>query len=177
MSLVPYTNTYSDVDGSIADSIDIVAEFDRVALFIAAWSDSYESIGLNSVNNILVPGDGDYDVEPTLGLVQLLFVDAVAELININIKDRIEGDPYRIYLNMRFGSKSTQFTVSAPSGKTHIFGINRTTYSPSQVVNKGRYAASLIVTYGSEGVHVQVYADNSETNAPDLDDLLQEISV
>jgi hypothetical protein len=177
MTLVPYTNTYTDVDDSIADAVDIIAEFDRVALFINTWSDSYESIGLTNVNQYLVPGNSNVDVDPALGVVQAMITDAVVEEVNVNIQDRNDGDPYRVYLSMRFGSNTTAFTVSAPAGDSHVFGINRTSFLPSQVANNGWYSAVLIVTYGTTGIHVQVFADNRDTEAVDSDDMLQEVGV
>jgi hypothetical protein len=177
MSLVPYTNTYTDVDGSIADSDDIVAEFDRVALFINAWIDSYELIGLTDVHVYNVTADGSQTVNPAKGLVQAMHIDANVSLANINIKERASTDPYRLYLTLRFGSKSTQFTVSAPAGKSNVFGINQTPFSPSQVAYRGRYAATVIVTYGTEGTHVQVYADNAEADSVGIDDILQGVGV
>ena len=177
MSLVPYTNTYTDTDGSIADSGDIVDEFDRVASFINAWVDSYETIGAIIVNEYNVGGDGTVDVSPSLGFVQVIKTSAGVTEIDINIKARVDGDPYRIYLNLRFGAKTTTFTVNAPSGQSHVFGLNQSPYSPSQIVNKGWYAASVIVTYGTGATHIQVFANNSETEPPTIDDILQEIAV
>jgi len=172
-ALVPYTNTYTDTDGTIADSDDIVAEFDRVAEFIGAWSDSFETIGVVDVHEYTVPFDGDTDISPTTGLVQVVKVDASVVTVNLNIKARVAGDPYRIYLNLRFASKNTVFTVSAPGGQSHIFGLNQSIYSPSQVQIDGWYAGCVIVTYGTDAAHIQVFADNPEGTIVALDDTLQ----
>jgi len=179
MSLTPYTNTYTDTDGSIADADDIVAEFDRVATFINAWADSYESIGLTEVfkHTVLTDDTDILDIDPALGLVQTAIIDATVTEIDFNILDRASSDPYRVYLSLRFASKATTFTVSAPSGVTHVFGVNKSEYTCSQTVNKGYYVASVIVTYATNGLHIQVYADNPEEDAPTLDDALQGASV
>lgn len=179
MSLTPYTNTYNDTDGTIADSGDIVAEFDRVSTFINAWADSYESIGLTEITKHAVLSDDTdvLDIDPANGLVQTAIIDATVTEIDFNVLNRATDDPYRVYLSMRFASKATTFTVSAPTGITHIFGVNQVPFTCSQTVNKGYYVSTLIVTYASNGLHIQVYADNAEEDAPTLDDALQGVSV
>lgn len=176
MSLEPYTNTYTDTDGSIADADDIVNEFDRVEAFINAWSDSYESIGNTSVTEKTII-TSDTDIEPSIGLIQSIRIDPAVETVNFNILQRSDGDPYRIYIALRFGSLSTRFTVSAPASKSHIFALNQTPYSPSQVVQEGYYPAVMIVTYGTDATHLQVYADNQEDTLITLDDILQGAAV
>lgn len=179
MSLIPYTNTYIDTDGTIADAPDILAEFARVATFINAWADSYDSIGLTEINKYTVLSDDTdtLDINPAYGLIQTAIIDATVTDIDFNILQRATGDPYRVYLSMRFASKATTFTVSAPTGVTHVFGVNKSTYTCSQIVNNGYYVSTLIVTYASNGLHIQVYADNPEEDAPTLDDALQGASV
>lgn len=175
MSLVPYTNTYTDTDGSIADADDIINEFDRVATFINTWADAYESIGLTEIvkHAVLSDDDGSLDIDPANGLVQTAIVDAVVTEIDFNILERTSDDPYRVYLSLRFASKATTFTVSGPTGKAQVFGVNKETYTCSQTVNNGYYSAAVIVTYATGGMHIQVYADNPETEAPGDDDVLQ----
>jgi|GEM_PF-4321308 len=177
MSLIPYTNTYVDIDGSIADSDDIVAEFDRVEAFIAAWSDSYQKIGITIVRKHTVPGDGDFDIDPSQGFIQTLNIDAGVTDLNINFLSRSTGDPHRIYVVLRFGSKDTMYTVSGPAATTTVFGVNRQEYMPSQVNKDGKFAGSVIATYGTDALHLQVYADNQETIEVGTDDVLQGISV
>ena len=177
MSLVPYTNTYTDTDGSIADSGDIVAEFDRVALFINAWADSYDSIGLTSVSKETVTDDGDHDIEPSIGLVQAIRINADVSTVNFNIKARQDGDPYRIYMSLRFGASATRFTVSAPAGSSSVFSVNQDDFMPSLTSANGFYPATVIVTYGSDSVHVQVFAHNNEATEVTIDDILQGVSV
>ncbi|MHC5061706.1 MAG: hypothetical protein ACYTFK_11560 [Planctomycetota bacterium] len=177
MSLEPYTNTYTDTDGNIADSGDILAEFDRVASFIDTWSASYESIGLTTVEEQVVGSNGNSEIEPSAGIVQVMKVAASVSELNINVKAREAGDTYRVYVTLRFGSRSTAFTVSGPSGKTHVFGVNRETYQPSQVIDSGWYNAMLIITYGTDGTHITVFANNSEGDSVSADDVMQEIAV
>lgn len=176
MSLEPYTNTYTDTDGIIADSGDIVAEFDRIEAFIAAWAESYGGIG-STVRTIKIAGIDTYDLDPASGFVQSLIIDADVADININFKSREDGDPYRVYVILRFGSKDSRYTLSGPASRTTIFGINREEYLPSQVSKNGYFAGSIIATYGTDSLHLQVYADNVEDTTVESDDYLQGISV
>jgi len=177
MSLVPYTNTYTDTDGTIADADDIIAEFDRVSAFINAWADSYDSIGLTSVRNETINEDGNFDIEPAIGLVQAIRINSNIETVNFNIKAREKGDPFRIYMTLRFGSPATRFTVSAPSGSSHIFSVNQADFIPSPTSAGGFFPATVIVTYGTDAVHVQVFAHNDEATAVGVDDILQGVSI
>ncbi len=177
MRFVPYTNTYADVDGSVADSDDIVAEFDRVSTFIKAWNKAYQLISFSGVNEYNISEDGDVNILPSLGFMQVVKVDSNVTTVNINANQRGDEDPYRVYLSLRFGSKNTTFTVSAPAGESHLFGLNQETYNPSQVAKDGWYAAVIIITYGTDAAHVQVFAHNSESSSADIGDILQEISI
>ena len=178
MTLVPYTNTYTDTDGTIADSDDIVAEFDRLSVFIAAWADSYETIGVTNVQTYEVPFDElSYDIDPSNGFIQSLLIDAVVEDINFNFVAREDGDPYRVYVVLRFASKDTRYTVSGPAGSSSVFGVSQAEYLPSQASKDDKYAGTIIATYGTDALHLQVYADNDETDAVGSDDPLQGISI
>ena len=174
MPLEPYTNTYTDVDGSIADADDILEEYDRIELFIGDWLASIEKIGDTIVNEYEIEIDGDFDIDPALGLIQKVIVDLVVEEFNLNILPKGDTDPHRIYLTLRFRSPSTTYTISAPSG-SHLFGVNRTIYSPSQVIVDGFYASFVMITYGSVGTMVKVFADNTEETAVAGDDILQSV--
>ncbi len=178
MTLIPYTNTYSDTDGTIADSDDIVNEFDRIALFISAWADSYQAIGATVVQVREIPFDeSSHDIDPSDGLIQSFLIDAVVEDINFNFVAREDGDPYRIYVILRFASKETRYTVSGPAGSSSVFGVSQAEFLPSQVSKSGRYAGTIIATYGSDALHLQVYADNTEDDVVGVDDTLQGITV
>jgi hypothetical protein len=97
--------------------------------------------------------------------------------VNINFMPRADGDPYRIYVVLRFGSKETRYTVSGPAGSSSVFGVNQTEFMPSQAVKDERYAGSIIATYGTDALHLQVYADNDEITEVGVDDILQGISL
>jgi hypothetical protein len=173
MSLTPYTSTYTDVTTNIFDSDDLLDEFDRIAEFMAAWIASYESIGIgvidfNSGENVT----NDVNVFPT-SMINQRIIDASVTTVNINFPKRSDGDPYRIYTVLRFVDKDTTFTVSGPAGSTHIFGVNREVYTPSQVEADGYYAATIMTTYSeSGGVIINVFADNTEATAVDGNDVL-----
>ena len=93
--------------------------------------------------------------------------------IAFNFLELADGDPQRIYLSLRFKSKSTTFTVGGPAGETHIFGVNQETYTPCQTEADGYYSAVVIATYGStNGMMIQTFADNSEATAVGVDDVL-----
>lgn len=177
MSLAPYTNTYTDIDGGIADSDDIVAEFDRLEAFINAWAESYQNIGTSFVTTHKIDGSGTFDLDPAAGFIQSLVIDSGVENININFKARADGDPYRIYVTLRFRSKETRYTVSGPSGRTTVFGVNQGEYMPSQVSRDDAFAGAFIATYGTDALSIQVYADNDEITLVETDDLLQGFSV
>ena len=164
MAVVPYTSTYTDIDTNIFDSDDLVNEFFRVAEFMNAWSQSIDSIGtvnvftknITIVNNIIA-------VAPLDGLIQSMIIADDVENIVVDFTEREEGETYRIYLTLRFQSKSTTFTVSGPAGTTHIFGLNAESFSPSQVSADGYFTAMVIATYGTNGMMINVFADNSES--------------
>ena len=177
MALTPYTNTYTDTDGTIADADDIVAEFDRVEEFIRIWAGAYTSIGLTTVYTYTFDAIYDYEINSGNGILQKLIVDEGVELFDINIKPREDGDPYRVYLSVRFRSKDTRFTVSAPVGISHVFGTNRVEFQPGQVISDGFYPAVIVITHGTDAVHVQVFADNSEASSVGSDDTLQEVAL
>ncbi len=173
--LPPYISTYTDVDHSIFDADDLVAEFWRVAFFINLWSGSIDALGKEDhfeVHIEIVEGEL-VEILPARGLIQRIQVEANVEDFVIKINEHTTGAPYRVYIVVRCLSKDTRFSVSSPSGEAHIFGINRTVYMPSQAIGNGFYTAALLCTYGADnGVMIQVMAGNSEEVAVDLDDVL-----
>jgi len=174
MALDPYTNTYTDIDSNIFDSDDLVNEFWRVAEYLNNWVDSYQSIGTTITNERNIDLSGHIvNITPASGILQKLTIDADVEEVVLNFKERNDGDPFRIFLSLRFRSKTTVFTVSGPAGQTHAFGINRAEYSPSQVLADGYYTAFVVATYGAtNGLMLTVYADNQEATEVGLDDIL-----
>lgn len=173
-ALEPYTSTYTDVDGSIMDADDLVSEFWRVAYYLELWGGVIDAIGQETSYDLhveIVTGELA-PIYPAKGLIQRLEVDAGVDNFQIVIKEHTVGAPYRVFIIVRCGSPNTRFTVSGPAQQTHVFGVNRTTYMPSQVITDGWYTATLICTYGAEaGVMVQVHAGNPEETEVTLDDM------
>jgi len=175
-ALEPYTSTYTDVDGSVMDADDLVNEFWRVAYFLELWGGSIDAIGQEVRYDTYVEEvEGELaEILPARGLIQRLEVEADVESFEIAIKEHNAGDPYRVYIVVRCRSKDTRFTITVPSGQSHVFGVNRTVYMPAQVLGDGFYNASLIVTYSQNtGVMVQVHAANDEEAAIDYNDIQQ----
>ena len=170
MSLTPYTRLYDTTDGSFVDHQDILDEFDRIQTFIEAWTNAYNAIGATSGHVITPDVTEEVEIFPINGLLQTMTVASSATDIDIKIHPRGTEQTHRVYVTARFRSKSTTFTVTGPDG--HVFGINRYTYLPGQVVSDGFYNAVLIITYGSSGTFVQVYAGNPEATSVDSDDVL-----
>lgn len=174
--LEPYTSTYTDVDGSIMDADDLVNEFWRVAYFLDLWGGSIDAIGRETSYDVYIEEvNGSLaEILPGRGLIQRLDVAAGVETFEIAIREHTAGAPFRIYITVRCMSPNTRFTIRAPAGQSHVFGVNRSTYMPSQVIADGRYTATLICTYGSEqGIMVQVHAANPEEAEVTLNDILQ----
>jgi hypothetical protein len=173
--LEPYTSTYTDVDGSIMDADDLVNEFWRVAYFLDLWGGSIDAIGQTTDYTVYVQEvTGELaEILPQRGLIQRLEVAANVDTFEVAIREHTVGAPFRVYITVRCLSPDTRFTIRAPSGQSHVFGINRSIYMPSQVIADGFYTASLICTYGSEeGVMIQVHAANPEEDEVTLDDIL-----
>lgn len=173
--LPPYTSTYTDVEHSIMDAKDLVDEFWRVAYFIELWSGSIDAIGQEDnleVHIEIVTGELA-EILPLRGMIQRIEAEADVENFEIAVKEHTTGAPFRVYIAIRCRSKETRFTISTPSGEAHLFGINRTTYMPSQEIADGFYTAAMLCTYGSEkGVMVQVMAANTEATEVNYDDVL-----
>ena len=171
----PYTSTYTDVDHATFDAADLVAEFWRVAFFIELWSGSIDAIGREDnfeVHIEIVTGELA-EILPARGLIQRIEVEADVENFEIAIKEHTTGAPFRVYITVRCRNKDTRFTISSPAGETHIFGLNRAVYMPSQEIGDGFYTAALLCTYGSEkGLMVQVMAANPEAAEVNYDDVL-----
>ena len=175
-ALEPYTSTFTDVDGSVMDADDLVNEFWRVAYFLGLWGGSIDAIGKkNNYEAYITKVEGELaEIFPANGLIQRLEVEADVDEFEIAIREHTTGAPYRIYTIVRCLSKDTRFRVRTLSGQSHIFGVNREIYMPSQVVTDGYYTAHLIATYGSQdGVMIQVHAANPEEAEIDVDDILQ----
>jgi hypothetical protein len=175
-NLEPYTSTYTDVDGSIMDADDLVNEFYRVAYYLNLWGGVVDAIGRDEETEVYVEiVEGELaEILPANGYIQRLEVAADVDTFEVAIRDHTEGAPFRVYIIIRCLNKDTRFTVSAPSGNSHTFGVNRTTYMPSQVIADGFYAASILCTYGSEdGVMVQIHAANPEETEVTENDVLQ----
>jgi hypothetical protein len=180
----PYTSTYTDVDSSIMDADDLVAEFWRVSEFIALWSGSIEAIGQEDhFEEFIEIVTGELaEIIPANGLIQRFEVDASVESFDFTVLPHTIGAPFRVYVSLRCGSPNTTFRVSVPRGETHIFGVNRDLYQftqasepyqPSAVVGDGYFGATILVTYGSEnGTMVQVFAHNPETALVNFNDVL-----
>jgi hypothetical protein len=182
--LEPYTSTYTDVDASVMDADDLVAEFYRVAEFLALWAGSIDAIGqedhfeefINIVTGQLA------EVLPANGLIQRLMVDASVEEFTIQIGQHETGDPFRVFISIRCASPDTVFRLSVPTLQTHVFGVLREQfefftlsepYQPSAIIGDGYYGAMVICTYGSEaGVMVQVFAHNPEVTEVTFNDVL-----
>lgn len=174
-ALEPYTSTYTDVDGSTIDADDLVAEFWRVSYFLNLWGGSIDAIGREDhYEEYVYIVEGQLaDILPANGLIQRLDVDAGVSEFEIKLNQHEAGDPYRLFIIVRCRNKETRFTISAPGGETHIFGINRETYMPSQVIGDGYFTASLICTYSQDrGLMIQVMAGNPEEDEIDFDDVL-----
>lgn len=179
MPLEPYTNTYVDIDGNIFDSDDLVNEFNRVAQYINTWAASVESIGTTNFYEETILFEQTVIIgSPSFGIIQKMDINEDAESVVINFIERETGDPYRIYMTLRFRSPDTTFTVSGPAAETHAFGLNRGSYSPSQQVSaSGFYTAVVVATYGdANGVLINVYADNTEATDVETDDLLTAVA-
>lgn len=175
-ALEPYTSTYSDVDGSIMDADDLVNEFWRVAYYLDLWGGSIDAIGQETRYDTYVEVvEGELaEILPQRGLIQRLEVGAGVETFTVKINEHATGAPYRVYLTIRCANKDTRFSLSVPSGQTHVFGINRTSYMPSQVLGDGWYNATIIITYSQNtGVMVQVNAANPEEEEVTFDDMQQ----
>jgi hypothetical protein len=174
MSLVPYTNTYTDVDTNIMDSDDLVEEFWRVAEFMNTWANSTIGIGVTNTYEFFITEETDIiNVSPVNGVLQKIIVGYDVDNFAVNLVEREEGSTYRVYVTLRFENPDTTFTISGPSGQTHVFGVNRSTLKPSQTQADGYYTAIIIATYGfSNGILVNVFADNEEATAVGADDIL-----
>lgn len=177
--LIPYTSTYTDVDGTIMDADDLVNEFWRVAYFLELWGGSIDAIGQETNYDVYVETvEGELaEILPARGLIQRLDVDVGVETFEIAIREHTVGAPFRIYITVRCGSPDTRFSIRGLSGQTHIFGVNRSNYMPSQVITDGFYTATLICTYGgTDGVMVQVNAGNPEETEVTGDDMLTAVA-
>lgn len=173
MALTPYTRVYDATDASFTDEDAVLAEFTRIEEFLAAWRASFESIGAQTVYSVIEEeglATDDVQIDPANGLIQSLEVGASVSTFDVNFASRADGNTYRVYLVLRCRSKDTRFTVSGPGG--HVFGINRSTYSPSQALADGFYSAVVIATYGTNGVFLSVHAHNDEETDFDGDDVL-----
>lgn len=171
----PYTSTYTDVDHSVMDADDLVNEFWRVSYFINLWGGVIDAIGQENNYDVYVEIiDGELaEIFPARGLIQRIEVAPDVENFEIKINEHTVGAPFRVFIIVRCGNKDTRFTISAPAGESHIFGINRTQYMPSQTIGDGYYTAALICTYGSEnGVMIQACAGNPEETEVDFNDVL-----
>jgi len=173
MGLERYTNTYTDVDSNIFDADDLVEEFNRVAEYINAWAASIESIGTVSVYEQYITTESNVVTgSPSNSVVQQVVVNQELESIIVNFTERQEGDPFRVYMVLRFENKDTTFTVSGPSGQTHAFSVNKGSYRPCQTQTDGFYTAVVIATYGdAHGVFINVFADNDEIVDVENDDI------
>lgn len=173
MALEKYTNTYIDVEGNIADADDILEEFDRVAEFFNLWASSIDQIGSNKVFIDNSSAVGTTVIDASNGSIQRKNIAADVDVLNIRVNSRQEGEPYRIHLVLRFASRLTTFTVSGPSGETHIFSRNSSPYSPGQTIADGWYPAVLVVTFGAtNGCFISVFAENNEATGVGNDDVL-----
>jgi hypothetical protein len=179
MALEQYTNTYTDIDSNIFDSDDLVAEFNRVAYYINLWAASVGSGGIiNTFEQRITTNLDVVSGSPSNGILQKLIISNEVEEIAINFTSREEGDPYRIYISLRFQNKDSVFTVSGPSGETNMFAVNREEFSPSQVSAGGYYTAMLTATYGKDnGVMIGVFADNQEVTTVETDDTLTVVAI
>lgn len=179
MALEPYTNTYVDIDTNIFDADDLVNEFWRVADYINAWAASIDSIGTVKVYRQIISYEQDIITgSPANGVIQHVNISRHASHVVFSLTGREEGDPYRIYMVLRFQNKNTTFSISGPAGQTHSFGVNRTVYSPCQTPNvNGFYTAAIIATYGgANGLFVNVFADNSESVDVEGNDILNAVA-
>jgi hypothetical protein len=171
----PYTSTYTDVDHSVMDADDLVNEFWRVSDFFNLWSGIIDPITEDNVFEIFITlTTGELaEILPARGLIQRIEVDPDVETFEIAVREHTTGAPFRIFIVVRCGNPDTRFFVTAPSGQSHIFGINRSIYMPGQVIGDGFYNASLILTYGAEkGVMIQVHAANPEEGEVSFDDVM-----
>jgi len=183
-ALEPYTNTYTDVADSIMDADDLVAEFWRVAYFLALWGEGVEAIGRKDEYTLYIEEiEGQLaEILPARGLIQRLEVSYDTEQFEVSIQPHTVGAPFRVYIVIRCANPNTRFTVSAPAGESHVFSVQRTQqefqstaerFMPSQVIADGWYTATVIVTYGSEkGVKVIVHSANPEEEVVDFNDVL-----
>jgi len=178
MALELYTNTYTDVDTNIMDSDDLVNEFWRVASFLNAWSDSIGSNGVIDVyEEFATVTDDIVNGDPANGIIQKFVITSALDAVSFNFTERAEGDPYRVYITLRFQNSATTFTVNGPAGETHAFGLNRTTYAPSQSSTEEFSSAMIIATYGkNNGLMINVFADNVEVTTVSGDDALSTVA-
>jgi len=177
MALAPYTSTYTDINTNIMDSDDLVNEFLRIKTFLDEWSASIETIGTVNIHEETVTiTETDIGVDPSDGLMQKRLIADNIESVAVAFGERADAATYRVYLSLRFQNKSTTFTVNGPSGQTHLFGVNRTEYVPSQEPADGYYTALVIATYGTNGLIVNVFANNTEADEVDSDDILTAVA-
>ena len=173
MALVPYTSTYTDIDTNIFDADDLLNEFNRVAEFINTWALSIESIGtVETYDEVVTITKDIVNGYPSNGTLQKLLVASDAEEFTIDFQPRGDGDPYRILMTIRCQNKDTRFRVSGPAGTTHVFGVNKSLFSPSQVIGSGYYTALVVATYGTTGLFINVFADNTEASTVESNDIL-----
>lgn len=181
MTLEPYTSTYQDVADSIVDAEDLVAEFWRVSYFINLWAGSIVAIGQEDDFTVYIEiVEGELaEIIPSNGLIQRFEVAADVEEFTLEVKKRVDGDPFRVYATIRCLSADTRFVLSVPGGEAHVFGLNHAPldpvqrYRPSQVITDGFFTSTVIMTYGSEeGVMVQVHGANPEESEVNYDDVL-----
>ena len=63
--------------------------------------------------------------------------------------------------------------VIGDGGDGHVFGVNKTSFTPSQVSVDGYYVATIITTYAeSGGAMINVFSDNPEITTVGIDDVL-----
>lgn len=189
--LEPYTNTYLDVDGSVADAPDLINEYHRVAEFLNRFASSLDQVAIRvRRTEFIFLESRTIDIDPADGLLQRLIIDADVSRVNINFVRREEGEPYRVFLVLRFQDRNTEFTVSGPGGDSSKFGFNRvipydpnerntnTIYQPSQREADGHYAAVVQATYGtSNGAVIQVFSDNEEDEIVGTEDTQSTVAI
>jgi len=180
MTLPLYTSEYEDVDAQIFGADNLVNEFARVATFLNPWVDSVaQSTTIRTYSETVEGTDTlvEVDIDPTDGSIQRYIVEESVSAVLMNFGRRAVGDTFRVYAVLRFSSKDSTFKVSGPMGATHLFGVNRTTFQPSQVKKDGYYMASLVATYGTNGLLINVFANNEEASSVSGDDIITAVSV
>jgi len=168
----PYVVGYADIDGGIADNADILAEFTAIEDAIESFRIEYEDGGGGDAATVYVNETvtgTTVTLDPANGSVQTLPIGDTDSVI-ITIAPRVSGATFRMFVVIRCVRADTTFTVVGPDG--HLFGLNQTDLIPSQVENNGFYASAILVTYGTGGTFVQVFADNTEATATDAGDFL-----